>query len=112
MGTAAAVRPTVVGTGVARKAEDNARRERNTWADTLHDAEARQAYELALVDMACPSACVRVCSGDADEACELIFDFLCREPEAEEEEEEQEADEYDDLLSLAPTNKEGVAQGA
>ena len=53
-------------------------REGSNWADSLRDVEARQAYEIRLLDSLGDDAPqVRMCSGDCDEACELIFDFLC-----------------------------------
>ena len=44
----------------------------------MHDIEARQAYEMRSLDSLGDAAPhVRLCSGDVDECCELIFDFLC-----------------------------------
>ena len=44
--------------------------------------QARQAYELrSLESLGDDAPQVRMCSGDCEEACELIFDFLCSETE-------------------------------
>ena len=49
-----------------------------TWADSLTDVEARQAYELrALESLSGGAPQVRMCSGEVDEATALIYDFLC-----------------------------------
>ena len=73
----ATIRPSLV-LLVRPPAAANAHRAAGTWADSLSDVEARQAYELRALDSLGDDAPqVRLCSGDADEACELIFDFLC-----------------------------------
>ena len=90
----------------------------STWAEALHNAEARQAYELrSLESLGGDAPQVRLCSGDVDEACELIFDFLCSDIDparehkyeydgSEGDDSDDEEDDYLKSMALANLAKE------
>jgi hypothetical protein len=51
------------------------------WADSLHDVEARQAYEMRALEALGPDGPeVRHCAPSADEAAEIILEMLFRPP--------------------------------
>lgn len=82
------------------------------WADSMHDVEARQAYELrALEAMGDDAPHVRLCGSDVEEASQLIYEFISRVDTYDDGDVESDDDlnnEFDPLC-MPPTKSERLS---